>query len=276
MLYKKKLIQNHKKMKLKIQYIIAFLIIGSIFGCKEDPALFKESDGLYFGTADTTLSYSFAKYPKKVKDIIEIPVNVLGNSTNASRSFNVEVVPGTGDGIAVEGTHFKVLGNLNIPANAVVGKVSVEVYRTADLDAGKAVKFTIRLKRDEHFPAEAITAKQKLTINLAYLQKPASWGELNGTVTGFWAGFNTNFGTWTPTKYKIILDALYDPTIGETVTEFPGSRFAGQFPTVYTQYLAIVRNYIKNNYPGNYGLPGPILTDPDNSNLPIQVGPANY
>jgi len=263
-------------MKLKIQYVIAFLTIGSIFGCKEDPALFTKADGLYFGTADTALSYSFAKYPKKVKDIIEIPVNVLGNSTSTSRSFGIEIVSGVGDGFAVEGTHFKILGSLTIPANAIVGKVSVEVYRTADLDAGKAVKFTMRLKRDQSFPEEAITAKQKLTINLAYIQKPASWGEFNGTVTGFWAGYSTNFGTWTPTKYKVILDALYDNSTGETVTEFPGSRFVGQAPLIYNQYLAIVRNYIKNNYPGNYGLPGAVLTDPDNNNLPIQVGPANY
>jgi hypothetical protein len=261
-------------MKSGLQYFTAFLLILFFFGCKEDPALFTGSDGLYFGTADTTISYSFAKYPKKVKDTINVPVSILGNPAATDRSFSVEVIPSTADGIAIEGTHFKMPGNLSIPAKAVVGIIPVVVYRTPDLEAGKQVKINIRLKKDQNFPADGINAKQKLTINLAYIQKPDSWGEFTGTVTGFFAGYQTNFGTWSPTKYKVILDALYDPATGVTVTEFPGSRFSP--PVTYNLYVATVRNYIKTNYPGNYGLGGAVLNDPDNGNKPIQVGPANY
>ncbi|MOA44232.1 hypothetical protein D3C78_1664710 [compost metagenome] len=95
-----------------------------------------------------------------------------------------------------------------------------------------------------------------------------------GNKTGQFAGYKDNFGTWTKTKYKLILDALYDPKTGTTVTEFPGSRFLP--PVLYNQYVAIVRNYIKANYPGNYGGSGATLLDPDNNNMPVQVGPANY
>lgn len=262
-------------MKLRFQYICSFFAVLTFFGCKEDPALFVEKDGLYFGTVDTAISYSFAKYPNKISDTINVPVNVLGNSASDSRSISFELVPEAGDGAAIEGTHFKIPAGAVIPAKAISGVIPVVVYRTADLESGKAVKIGLRIKKDQNFPAEGITTKQKLIINLAYLQKPASWGEFTGSVTGFWAGYQTNFGTWTPTKYKLILDALYDPVTGTTVTEFPGSRF-GNIPVIYNQYIAIVRNYIKVNYPGNYGLGGAVLIDPDNNNMPIQVGPANY
>lgn len=261
-------------MKLRFQFILAMFAILGIWGCEDKPDLFKETDGVYFGTADTAVSYSFAKYPKKVIDTVRIPVSVLGNSASTDRSIGVEVVPVTDGNAAIEGTHFKILDNSIIPAKAVAGTILVVVYRTSDLEAGKVVKFAIRLKKDQNFPAEGIVGKQKLAINLAYLQKPASWGEFTGSVTGFFAGYNTNFGTWTPTKYKLILDALYDPATGITITEFPGSRFGP--PIIYSQYLAVVRNYIKAKYPGNYGLGGAVLNDPDNNNMPIQVGPANY
>lgn len=261
-------------MRLTFQYILVLCTVFCICGCEDQPDLFKEPDGIYFGVADTAISYSFAKYPNKLSDTLIVPVNVLGNSANTDRAIAVELVPLTGEDIAIEGKHFKLLDQSKISAKATAGTIKILVNRTADLESGKVVKFAIQLKKDQNFPADGIVGRQKLTINLAYLQKPASWGEFTGTVTGFFAGYRDNFGTWTPTKYKIILDALYDPATSTTVTEFPGSRFSP--PIIYNQYLAIVRNYIKSHYPGNYGLGGAILTDPDNSNLPVQVGPANY
>lgn len=261
-------------MKLRFQYILAIFTVLAIWGCEDKPDLFKETDGLYFGTADTAISYSFAKYPKRMTDTLKIPVNVLGNSSTANRPIAFELVPATGADAAVEGTHFKILSSSVIPAKTVMGTVLVVVYRTADMETGKVVKFGIRLKKDDNFPAEGIAGRQRLSINLAYLQKPASWGEFTGAVTGFFAGYRDNFGTWTPTKYKLILDALYDPATETTITEFPGSRFGP--PVIYNQYVAIVRNYIKLNYPGNYGLGGAVLNDKDNNNMPVQVGPANY
>jgi len=109
---------------------------------------------------------------------------------------------------------------------------------------------------------------------VGYLQKPPTWGEIGGSQ---WAGYSSNFGTWTKTKYKVILDALYDPTSDTTVSEFPANRFAA--PAVYLQYLQLVKNYIRTKYPGNYSTPlgvGPTLRDPDANNAVIQVGPANY
>jgi hypothetical protein len=261
-------------MKLRFQYVLAIFTVLGIWGCEDKPDLFKEPDGVYFGTADTAISYSFAKYPKRITDTVRIPVNVLGNSNSMDRSIAVEVVSASGGDAALEGTHFKILDDSKIPAKAIAGTILVVVYRTADLETGKVVKFAIRLRKDQNFPAEGIVGKQKLTINLAYLQKPASWGEFTGSVTGFFAGYKDNFGTWTPTKYKLILDALYDPATSTTIAEFPGSRFGP--PIIYNQYVAVVRNYIKTHYPGNYGLGGAILNDPDNSNMPVQVGPANY
>lgn len=259
----------------KLRYFLMVLVCGTLaVSCEDKPALYSEQGAIYFGTADTLFSYSFAQHPRKIKDTVFVPVNILGDATAADRHFDVEVLHVSDTAGAVEGVHFELGNGGIIPANATVGSLPVIVYRTPDLEEGKAVRFGIRLKKDENFPAEGISARQKLTINLAYIQKPASWGEFTGSITGYFAGYKDNFGTWTPTKYKLILDALYDVNTDMTVTEFPGSRFSP--PVLYNQYVALVRNYIKAKYPGNYGLSGAVLTDPDYNNLPIQVGPANY
>lgn len=259
-------------MKIRFQYIIAFLSILSFIGCEKSPTLFKEADGVYFGTKTSDTAYSFAKYPKKIADTIRIPVKVLGNSFGADRPIEFEIVASTDPNAAIEGTHFKMLNNNVVAANSYNGVIPVAVYRTADLEAGGSVKFTIRLKQNKDFPSEGITSKKEVTVNLAYIQQPANWGTYpNGTL---FAGNQSNFGTWTPAKYKLILEALYNPETGETVTEFPG--FSGFSATIQNnQYVAIVRNYIKANYPGNYTGTGAKLIDPA-TNLPIQVGPANY
>ena len=262
-------------MKFRFQYILAFFSVLLITGCEEKPALFTDTDGLYFGTVDTAISYSFAKYPKKVADTIQLPVNVLGNSAATDRPIGIEVVAINDASAALEGTHFKIFSNPFVPANAHKSVIQVAVYRTADLESGSAVKFAIRLKKDANFPSEGITSNQKVVINLAYIQKPVTWGEFTGSVTGYFAGYKDNFGSWTPTKYKLILEALYDSETGTTITEFPINRFNP--PVIYNQYVATVRNYIKTKYPGNYGVAGgATLKDPDNDNMLIQVGPANY
>jgi hypothetical protein len=261
-------------MKMKRSYILIFLTGIFFYSCEEKPTLYNETDGLYFGTADTIMSYSFAKYPKKEIDTIHVPVQVLGSTSLADRSIDINLLQQAGDSAAVEGVHFKLVADPKVAANSVTGTVPIVVYRTADLESGKMVRFAIQLKLNNDFPSQGIASKQKLIVNLAYIQRPLNWGEFTGAITGYFAGYKDNFGTWTPTKYKLILDALYDPTTGTTVTEFPVSRFSP--PIVYNHYVAIVRNYIKTHYPGNYGLAGAVLLDPDNDNLPIQVGPANY
>lgn len=261
-------------MKIVFNILLVLGIASIIYGCEEKPMLFEEENALYFGHADSVVSYSFAKYPKKALDTLHIPVRVLGNSNVEDRSFSY-VVESVSNGInGVEGEHFKVIDNPIIEAGHVEGFLPVVVYRTKEMNEGQTISFSVRLKQDNNFPAEGIASKQKLRINVAYLQKPSSWGEFAGNITGYFAGYSTNFGTWTPTKYRLILDALYDPETETSVTEFPGSRFGP--PLLYLQYIAIVRNYIRTNYPGNYGQPGPVLLDPDYNNMPIQVGPANF
>lgn len=254
--------------------IVLSTFVLTMTSCEDEPTLFEEKDALYFGTTDTLISYSFAKYPKKTNDTLFVPVKVLGNTASSDRNFEVEAIVSAGENPGVEGEHFKLGGNAVIPANATAGTLPVIVYRTEEMAAGQVISFALRLKKSADFPAEGISLNQKLAIQVAYMQMPPNWGEFTGVITGYFAGYRDNFGSWSPTKYKVILDALYNEETGETVAEFPVSRFSP--PIIYNQYVAVVRNYIKKNYPGNYGLPGAVLTDPDNSNLPIQVGPANY
>nr|WP_199077323.1 DUF4843 domain-containing protein [Pedobacter sp. ASV19] len=252
--------------------LLFFFVLPFFMGCEKAPALFSESDGLYFGTTDGNIYYSFAKYPRKLIDTIQIPVNVFGNASATDRSISIENVK-SGDFNAIEGQHFKLISNVVMPANTYKTMVPVIVYRTPDLESS-TVQFKLKIDKNAGFPGDGITNQQSVTVNLAYIQQPATWGTFTGLP---FAGYSTNFGTWTRTKYKLILDALYDPEKGEAITEFPiGNRFAGQHPILYDQYVIMVRNYIRTNYPGNYGGSGAVLRDPDANNQPIQVGPANY
>jgi hypothetical protein len=255
-------------MKKIFLFLLPVIVILSFIGCVKNPELYSQTDGLYFG-ADS-VAYSFALYPQKTIDTVHIPVNVLGKPLGVDRPISVSIATGPLYN-AVSGVHYKLLSNPVMPANAVTTTIPVVVYRTPDLDS-TAVKFAFKINQNSGFPGQGITANQTVIVNLAYIQKPATWGTLTGLP---WAGYSANFGTWTKTKYKLILAALYNPATGTTVTEFPvGSRFAP--PLIYSQYLALVRDYILTNYPGNYGLPGATLTDPDANNQVIKVGPANY
>jgi hypothetical protein len=259
-------------MKKRNIYIILLASILLFAGCKEDvPTVFAEPDGIYFSTPADSLTYTFAKYPNRLTDTLKIPVNVLGKAAGTDRMISLEKLSGV-DINGTEGVHYKLLQPYTLPAGKVSTILPVVIYRTGDMDS-LSINFKFQLKANESF-VSGISAKTSLKIKVGYLQKPPTWGDLSGS---YWAGKTANFGTWTKTKYKIILDALYDPVSDSTVTEFP---ITSNFPTSYAQYIQIVKNYIRTNYPGNYSTPlgvGATLRDPDMSNNPvIQVGPANY
>jgi hypothetical protein len=256
--------------------VLYVAVLLSFTACKPDaPLQFSAHDGIYFNAASDSIYYTFAKYPKRLVDTVEIPVSVLGKPSSQDRELVVAALQGA-DVNAVEGTHYKLLTPYKIPANSTTALLPVVVYRTGDMDSTTA---TLKLQLQENSNFElGITTKTGIKLKVGYLQKPPTWGDPTGLP---WAGYISNFGTWTKTKYRLILDALYDPVSDTTVTEFPiGSHFAGQYPIAYTQYLQIVKNYIRTKYPGNYSTPlgvGATLRDPDMPNNPIiQVGPANY
>ena len=264
-------------MKKGIVYIIlsAVILLAAILaftGCKKDePTLFAEHDGIYFSASSDSLYYTFAKYPNRTVDTIKIPVTVLGNIASTDRTITIEKITEAGIN-AVEGTHYKLLPPYTLPAGKISAVIPVVIYRTGDMDS-LLISFKFQLKENESF-TEGITAKTSLKIKVGYLQKPPSWGEFTGTQ---WAGYSANLGTWTKTKYKLVLDALYDPVSDTTVSEFPFSRFGP--PAIYLQYTQLIKNYIRTNYPGNYSTPigiGATFRDPDAGNNVIQVGPANY
>jgi len=263
-------------MKKWTVFILVSTVLFAFTACKPDaPLMYNSADGVYFNGASDSVVYTFAKYPTRVVDTVVVPVAVLGKPSPQDREMNIVTVPG-GDANAIEGTHYKLLKPYKIPANSVTGLVPVVVYRTGDMDS-IAVTLNLQLKENSSFTS-GISGKASFKIKVAYIQKPPTWGDLAGIP---WAGYSTNFGTWSKTKYKLILNALYSPSADTTVSEFPvGSHFVGQFPAIYTQYLQIVKNYIRTNYPGNYSSPlgvGATLRDPDMPNNPvIQVGPANY
>ena len=254
---------------------IAFLLLSATIGfvaCKQDvPQMYDQEDGIYFSAVTDSLSYTFAKYPNRTVDTIKLPVTVLGNPLGIDREISLASL--TGDHMTgQEGVHYKLLPPYTMPANKVSALLPIVVFRTGDLDSLSAV-FRIGLKENSHFKM-GITSKSSIKIKTGFLQKPPNWGELSGLQ---WAGYSANLGTWTKTKYKVVLEALYDPVSDTTVSEFPYQRTSP--PAIYLQYLQLVKNHIRIKYPGNYSSPlgiGPTLRDPDAANAVIQVGPANY
>jgi hypothetical protein len=257
-------------MKKGIFYLILFAVL--LPGCKEDvPTIFAEPDGIYFSAPADSITYTFAKYPHRVTDTLKIPVTVLGKASDKDRTITLEKLTGT-DINGIEGVHYKLLQPYTIPAGKVTTMLPVVIYRTGDMDS-LSFTFKFQLKANENF-VSGISAKTSLKIKVGYLQKPPTWGDPTGIQ---WAGYSLNMGTWTKTKYKVVLDALYDPVSDTTISEFPFSRFGP--PAVYIQYLQLVKNYIRTKYPGNYSIPrgiGATLRDPDNRDSVIQVGPSNY
>ncbi len=259
-------------MKKGILYILLIVTTLPFVSCEEDvPLLFSEPDGIYFTANSDSLYYTFAKYPNRSVDTLKISVTVLGKAADVDRLISVEKITENGFNGA-EGVHYKLLPPYSLPAGKITTLIPVVVYKTGDLDS-LSINFKLKLSENENF-VSGISSKAFLKIKVGYLQKPPTWGESGGTQ---WAGFNSNFGTWSKTKYKVILDALYDPVSDSTVSEFPYSRFGS--PAISIQYLQLVRNYLRTNYPGNFTSPrgiGPTLRDPDNKDSVIQVGPANY
>jgi len=259
-------------MKKGIFYIILLATILPFAACKEDvPTIFAEPDGIYFSAPADSMTYTFAKYPTRLSDTLRIPVTVLGKPTDKDRTISLEKLSGA-DINGTEGVHYKLLQPYTIPAGKVSTVLPVVIYKTGDMDS-LSFNFKFQLKANENF-VSGISAKTSLKIKVGYLQKPPTWGELTGLQ---WAGYSLNMGTWTKTKYKVVLDALYDPVSDTTVSEFPYTRFGP--PAIYIQYLQLVKNYIRTKYPGNYSIPrgiGATLRDPDNKDSVIQVGPSNY
>src|SRR6186713_2349878 len=257
-------------MKKGIFYII--LLAAILPGCKEDvPTVFAEPDGIYFNAPADSMTYTFAKYPNRLSDTLKIPVTVLGKAAGTDRTISIEKLSGA-DINGTEGVHYKLLQPYKLPAGKVSTILPVVIYRTGDMDS-LSINFKFQLKANENF-VSGISAKTSLKIKVGYLQKPPTWGDLTGLQ---WAGYSLNMGTWTRTKYKVVLDALYDPVSDTTVSEFPYGR--SQPPAIYIQYLQLVKNYIRTKYPGNYSFPrgiGATLRDPDYKDSVIQVGPSNY
>jgi hypothetical protein len=258
-------------MKKLILSMLSGTAIAVLAACSPDmPDTFEAPDGIYFNAADS-IAYTFAKYPSRTVDTLRIPVTVLGSPAGVDREIAIESLTGA-DVTAKEGVHYRLLPPYKMPANSVSTILRVVVYRTTDLDSIKST-FQLGLKENSSFVL-GITSKTSVKIKTGFLQKPSTWGEFTGIQ---WAGFSSNYGTWTKAKYKLILEALYDPASDTTVSEFPYSRFSA--PAVYLQYLQITKNYIRTKYPGNYSSPrgiGATLRDPDNYDSVIQVQPANY
>lgn len=274
----------NKKHEMKNRFFIGCLFVLALcggVGCKQDlPVSFSQNNALYFGPAATIsgnftglTQFSFAQYPHRTVDTLMVRVSLLGNISSTDRTFTVATID-TPIANATEGTDYQLQPSYTLPANATYVNIPVILYRSHTLDS-TAYSFFLEVVPNQNF-ATVNNRQAVYNVQATYLQKPSTWDVMPSGVTG-WAKYSNNLGTWTKTKYQVVLNALYSQTGDTSIASFPYAYSVA--PAIYTQYLQMVKNYILANYPGNYSKPlgvGPTLTDPDANNAYIQVGPANY
>ena len=173
--------------------LILLVFMGSLVSCEKDYEVYNaDLSAVRFmldknRVADSVV-YSFALMPGVVEDTVDIPVQILGFTSEQDRQIKVEVVAELTT--ATEGTHFKVLP-CSIPAGEISATQKVVVYKTADLEQ-KEVCTALRMVDSPDLvvgPANECNYRIILTNRLT---KPADWQQY--------------FGDYSEVKHRFIIE----------------------------------------------------------------------
>lgn len=136
-----------KKTTILFICLIAFSV--SFFSCKkEELQPFKANPAINFAKVENTnsLTYSFMTNPEK-DYIQEIPVTIIGDSSNVDRTFNVEVVSDSNT-TATSG-QYEILGGI-VEAGKFTGKLKIRLIKSPELDT-KTVSLKVKLVNTTDF-----------------------------------------------------------------------------------------------------------------------------
>ena len=178
-------------------------IIGLLFflgsGCADQGEEMFDSTAttIYFdlsGAQADSIVYSFAK-TVETSHVIEVPVEIAGYPADHDRYFRVVVDEALST--AKASIHYKALEDLYVlPKGTFTANVPVTVYSTDKLLDSVAVSIALQIVANDDFPNDFAKSQQALIKVSNMLEKPSMWDMVYG---------RKYFGTWSKTKYKLIL-----------------------------------------------------------------------
>lgn len=214
------------------------IIIGLLFslasGCADhgEETFDSSATMIYFdlsGSQEDSIVYSFAK-TVEMTHVIEVPVEIAGYPADYDRHF--QVVANESLSTAKAGTHYKALEDSYVlPKGAFTTNVPITVYGADKLLDSVAVSIALQIVANEDFP-NSFTKRQQALIKVSnMLEKPQMWDLIYG---------RKYFGTWSKTKYKLILQVC-------EIEELPV--YNGPNRYLLKGYGMKMQNYFKEHYP---------------------------
>lgn len=170
---------------------------------------------IYPARGNDSIVYSFALYPDKQEDVVEIPFKLVGLAVGQARKIGVAVVKE--ETTAKENDHF-VIETSELPADSIKGVLTIKVKNTPKLEEHNLVA-TFRLCENENFAAGPIHENTYKIVLTNRLIRPAGWpfGEYSRIKHQFVLqilGIGTDYDQWNISEgiyYRgIMINALYE------------------------------------------------------------------
>ena len=169
---------------------------------------------IYTALGNDSIVYSFALYPDKEEDVVEIPFKLVGLVSGQNRGVKVEVVKE--ETTAKENDNFVIVTS-ELPADSLKATLKIRVKKTPDLETRDLdVKF--RLGSNDYFAAAPIDENMYRIVLTNRLANPKGWafGEYSRVKHQFVIqilGIATDYDKWTQSEKihytSILVDALY-------------------------------------------------------------------
>lgn len=215
-----------------ILYLSVFLAVFGVACSTSDESMYEGSSSIYFdlsGNEIDSIVYSFAK-TTDTSHIIEIPLEIAGYAVDYDREFLVVVDKDLST--AEEGKHFEALNSSYIlPKDEFTTVLPLTVYSTDKLLDSVVVDVVLRLVPNDDFPNN-FSDRQLARIRVSnMLSKPSMWDVVYG---------RKYFGTWSKTKYKLILQIC-------EIDDLPP--YNGPNRYLLKGYGMKMQNYFRENYP---------------------------
>jgi hypothetical protein len=135
--------------KSNILFICLMAFSVSFLSCKkEDLQPFNANPAINFAKVENTNSITYSFMTNPANDYIqEIPVTIIGDSSNVDRVFNVEVVKDTNTTATT--AQYEILGGV-VEAGKFTGKLKVKLIKSPELDQ-KTVSLKLKLVDSKDF-----------------------------------------------------------------------------------------------------------------------------
>ena len=216
----------------KVNYIIISFCFALLAACSDNEKMYDGSTAIYFnlsGNEVDSIVWSFAKTTDTLH-VIDIPLEITGYPADYDRYFQIVVDKDLST--AEEGKHFQTLDNSYLlPSDEFAVNLPLTVYSTDKLLDSVTVDIVLRVIPNSDFP-NTFSDRQSARVRLSnMLTKPAMWDNVYG---------RKYFGTWSKTKYKLILQVC-------EIDELPV--YNGPNRYLLKGYGMKMQNYFRENYP---------------------------